>query len=99
MLLRPVNEGGFGANQLQSDITGLRPIHYAAMYRHPHVFRFLLLQLFGETKENASQASVRLGEQFNQVNAHSIDMTIASYCIVNQSWHCFAELINTLGIK
>jgi hypothetical protein len=26
-------------------------------------------------------------------------MTIASFCIVNQSWLCFAELINTVGIK
>jgi hypothetical protein len=26
-------------------------------------------------------------------------MTIASFCIVNQSWHCFAELINSVGLK
>ena len=34
LLLRPVAEGGFGANQLQSDIVGHRPIHYAAMFKH-----------------------------------------------------------------
>jgi len=26
-------------------------------------------------------------------------MTIASFCIVNQSWKCFAELINTVGLN
>lgn len=99
LLLKPVSEGGFGANQLQSDLTGQRPIHYAAMYRQPHVFKFLLQHLNGEFKENASQASGRLSEQFHTVNQQSLSMTIASYCIVNQSWHCFAELITTIGLK
>lgn len=33
------------------------------------------------------------------MNQQSIDLTIASFCIVNQSWHCFAELINAIGTQ
>ena len=42
LLLKPVGEGGFGANQLQSDINGHRPLHYAVMFKHQHVFKHLL---------------------------------------------------------
>ena len=99
MLLKPVSEGGFGANQLQSDLLGQRPIHYAAMHKHTNAFKFLLQQLTKEPKDNASQQSGRNSDQFNVVNQQSIDMTIASFCIVNQSWLCFAELINSVGLK
>lgn len=44
-LLKPVSEGGFGASQLQSDLIGQRPIHYAAMHKHAEAFKFLLGQL------------------------------------------------------
>jgi hypothetical protein len=70
------------------------------MYKHAQAFKFLLNQLLSkDSKENASQQSQRSSEAFVQVNQQSMDMTIASFCIVNQSWHCFAELVNTVGLK
>ena len=32
------------------------------------------------------------------VNVKSISMTLASFCIVKQSWHCFAQLMESLGL-
>ena len=32
------------------------------------------------------------------VNAKSISMTLASFCVVKQSWHCFAHLIENFGL-
>ena len=33
------------------------------------------------------------------MNAKSISMTLASFCIVKQSWHCFAQLVENLGLE
>ena len=64
------------------------------------MFKHLLQQLLtNPTQENASDKGLQNSEIFTQVNQQSIDLTIASFCIVNQSWHCFAELVNAIGTQ
>lgn len=75
-----------------TDMVGQKPIHYAALFKQANVFKFLLDNLLSQNKVQNNQTNL-----FAQVNSGSMEMTIASYCIVNQSWHCFAELINTVG--
>ena len=38
-------------------------------------------------------------DKFESLNQEQGEMTIASFCILKQSWHCFAHLIKVLGLN
>ena len=36
---------------------------------------------------------------YDKINKQSIHMTLASFCIVKQAWHCFAHLIEKRSLQ
>jgi ankyrin repeat protein len=68
------------------DLEGFTAIHYAIEFKQVLAFTELLTRL---------RASPRL---FEQVNTEDNEFTLASYCVLKQSWQCFAALIQEIGL-
>lgn len=65
------------------DLQGLTPIHHAIEFCQPQTFAVLLDYL--------------MSSGFEEVNSTEADLTLASFCVINQSWYCFAELLRKVG--
>jgi hypothetical protein len=75
-----------GADTLSQELQGLFPIHYAIEYKQLEAFKVLLdLALSSEY-------------YFDTVNADQVDKTLASYCVINQAWHCLSYLIQRCSL-
>jgi len=57
------------------------------------------LRVRKEVKSEEEQDAKPAETLYEHVNVKSISMTLASFCIVKQSWHCFAQLIENLGLE
>lgn len=81
-------EGGFGANVCCGDLIYQRPIHYAIAFKHEEVFQVLLDHM---QRSESSDAMIK-------INCSSIPYTLANFCIVKQSWRCFAYCLERFGL-
>ena len=76
-----------GADPLAKDIQGDMPIHYAIEYKQPATFGAILNWLLNRE------------DLFDRVNVKENQLTLASHCVVNQSWHCFADLMRQVDLE
>ena len=92
-LLRSQAEGGFGANPLVGDMINQRPIHYAIAHKHEKTFEIHL-----EHAIKAEQHQVDEQSMLSKLNQVYIPYTLASFCVVKQSWRCLCKLIEKKGL-
>ena len=75
-----------GASPVAPDLEGNTPVHYAIQYKQREAFGVLLNAIVSENS-------------FDKVNSEDAEMTLASHCVVNQSWHCLASLIQKVTLE
>ena len=89
------------------DLIGQLPIHYAIQFRHVKVFKTLLTALLEEKekyKYNMQNSSGGMGRHseiydYRIVNTRTIPYTLASYCVIKQSWQCFVKLLELKSLS
>ena len=75
---------------LKGDLTNQRPIHYAIAYKQEEVFEVFLEHL----QQNNGESS----DAMNKLNCGSVPFSLASFCVVKQSWRCFALYLERFGL-
>ena len=95
-LLRCKNEGGFGASPLIGDLINQRPIHYAIAFRNEETFVSHLDYLDEQSQQGPGGANYE--DALIKLNSGSIPYTLASFCVIKQSWRCFCKLLERYGL-
>lgn len=92
ILLTDSASGGLAANSLIGDQLNQRAIHYAIQFKQVEVFEVFLD--FYEAERQQSGA-----DSLQEINCGSIPYTLASFCVVRQSWRCLAKLLERKGLE
>lgn len=75
-----------GASTIAADIETSTPVHYAIQNKQLDTFKVLLDTIIQQ-------------QTFGKINSEDAEMTLASHCVVNQSWYCLSHLISSITIE
>ena len=96
VLLKSKEEGGFGASLDIGDLINQRPIHYAIAFRNEDTFT-AHLDYIDELGQQGPQGTNSV-DALTKLNSSSIPYTLASFCVIKQSWRCFCKLLERNGL-
>jgi len=96
ILLAGKEEGGFGANPLLGDLINQRPIHYAIAFKNEEAFEAHLDHVLARDSNEFEGGNISM---LKKLNSDSIPYTMASFCVIKQSWRCFCKLIERKGLE
>ncbi len=93
ILLKPKSEGGLGADCLKPDLINQRAIHYAIAFKEEAVFEAHLDHLARIENDSQEQCSA-----LTTLNCSALPYTLASFCVIKQSWRCFVKYLERHGL-
>lgn len=97
-LLTSRAEGGFGANPLIGDQINQRAIHYAIAFKNEETFETHLDHVLSHDQPAEGGQESYKETMLRKLNSGSIPYTLASFCVIKQSWRCFCKLIERKGL-
>ena len=97
-LLQEKAKGGLGADPLVGDQVNQRPIHYAIAFKNESVFEAHLDHLIEKEAAQTHASPLIVQDALRKINCNSIPHTLASFCVVKQSWRCLSKLLEKKGL-
>lgn len=87
-----------GADLNCKDLQGLTALHYAIEFKQVLPFQVLIEVVAQQSITfDLTTGVVQPQTMFDLINEHDAEMTLASHCVVNQSWQCLAQMMMQLN--